>query len=106
MVTSFIRGLTIKDAIILIDEAQNLTYHEACSVITRLGDNTKIIISGDFDQTDFVKQSDKDGFGKFLKILSNMNYFDMIEFGWEDIVRSGLVREFLMTRDLVEKGKL
>lgn len=106
LTTSFIRGLTIKDAIVLIDEAQNLTYHEACSVITRLGDNTKIIISGDWDQSDFTRNGDKEGFGKFLTILSNMNYFDMIEFGWEDIVRSGLVREFLMTRDLVEKGKL
>ena len=106
LTTSFIRGLTIKDAIVLIDEAQNLTYHEACSVITRLGDNTKIIISGDWDQSDFTRNGDREGFGKFLNILANMNYFDMIEFGWEDIVRSGLVREFLMTRDLVEKGKL
>ena len=106
LTTSFIRGLTIENAIVLIDEAQNLTYHEACSVITRLGDNTKIIIAGDYDQTDFTRNGDKEGFGRFLHILSNMKYFGTVKFGWEDIVRSGLVRDFLMTRDLVERGEL
>ena len=106
LTTSFIRGLTIKNAIVIIDEAQNCNYHELCSVITRLGDNTKMIVSGDYYQSDFRHNNDKNGIGEFLKILDAMKYFDRIDFGWEDIVRSGLVRDFLMTKELVETGKL
>lgn len=106
LTTSFIRGLTIKNAIVLIDEAQNCNYHELCSVITRLGDNTKLIVCGDYYQSDFRHANDKNGIGEFLTILKHMNYFETIEFGWEDIVRSGLVRNFLMTKELVESGKL
>jgi|TARA_B110000908_G_scaffold18578_1_gene20886 predicted ribonuclease YlaK len=106
LTTSFIRGLTIKNAIVLIDEAQNCNYHELCSVITRLGPDTKIIISGDYHQSDFKTSKDQEGINQFTKILDAMNMFETIEFGWEDIVRSGLVREFLMTKELVETGKL
>lgn len=106
LTTSFIRGITLTDCIVLIDESQNLTYHELCSVITRLGHNTKIILCGDYYQSDFTRNGDREGLEKFTKILENMKLFDHVEFTWEDIVRSGLVRDFIMTKELVENGKL
>ena len=106
LTTSFIRGITLTDCIVLIDESQNLTYHELCSVITRLGHNTKIILCGDYYQSDFTRNGEREGLEKFTKILENMKLFDHIEFTWEDIVRSGLVRDFIMTKELVENGKL
>lgn len=102
LTTSFIRGITLNDCIVLIDESQNLTYHELCSVITRLGNNTRIILCGDYYQSDFTKQSDQMGLKKFTKILENMKHFDHIEFKWKDIVRSGLVRDFIMTKEMIE----
>jgi phosphate starvation-inducible PhoH-like protein len=106
LTTSFIRGITLTDCVVLIDESQNLTYHELCSVITRLGNNCRIILCGDYYQSDFTKYGDRDGLERFTKILENMKLFDHIEFTWEDIVRSGLVRDFIMTKELVENGKL
>jgi phosphate starvation-inducible PhoH-like protein len=106
LTTSFIRGITLTDCVVLIDESQNLTYHELCSVITRLGHNCRIILCGDYYQSDFTKSGDREGLEKFTKILENMKLFDHIEFTWEDIVRSGLVRDFIMTKELVENGKL
>jgi phosphate starvation-inducible PhoH-like protein len=106
LTTSFIRGITLTDCVVLIDESQNLTYHELCSVITRLGNNCRIILCGDYYQSDFTKSGDREGLEKFTKILENMKLFDHIEFTWEDIVRSGLVRDFIMTKELVENGKL
>lgn len=106
LTTSFIRGITLNNCIILIDESQNLTYHELCSVITRMGNNTKIILCGDYYQTDFTKATDKSGLNLFTRILENMKHFDRIEFTWEDIVRSGLVRDFIMTKEMVENDKL
>jgi phosphate starvation-inducible PhoH-like protein len=106
LTTSFIRGITLTDCVVLIDESQNLTYHELCSVITRLGNNCRIILCGDYYQSDFTKSGDRDGLERFTKILENMKLFDHVEFTWEDIVRSGLVRDFIMTKELVENGKL
>jgi len=101
MTTSFIRGITIHDAIVIIDEAQNCNFHELCSVITRLGENCRFILSGDFYQSDFVKDTDKRGLLQFINILNNMKHFDHIEFDWKDIVRSGLVRDFIMTQEML-----
>ena len=106
LTTSFIRGITLTDCIVLIDESQNLTYHELCSVITRLGQNTRIILCGDYYQSDFTKNGDREGLEKFTKILENMKLFDHVEFTWEDIVRSGLVRDFIMTKEMAENGTL
>ena len=106
LTTSFIRGITLTDSIVLIDESQNLTYHELCSVITRLGHNTRIIICGDYYQSDFTRKGDQDGIKEFINIIQHMNSFDHIEFKWEDIVRSGFVRDFIMTKELYENGKL
>jgi len=104
--TSFIRGITISNAIVVIDECQNLNFHELDSVITRLGNNTKMILSGDYYQSDFDKEKDKEGILKFLQIIGNMSRFEHVEFNWEDIVRSDLVREYIMTKEMIEHGKI
>lgn len=100
--TSFVRGLTFNNCIMIIDECQNLTYHELCSMITRLGHNTKIVLCGDYYQTDFRNNNDQAGLKKFINILEKMKLFDIIEFKWDDIVRSGLVRDFIMTKEMIE----
>lgn len=101
--TSFIRGITLDNAIVIVDESQNLTFHEHDSVITRLGENSRLILCGDYYQSDFEKQRDKDGILKFLDIIGKMSKFDSIEFSWQDIVRSGLVREYIMTKEMMDK---
>lgn len=106
MSTSFIRGQTIDDAVILVDEMQNLTYHELDSIITRVGRNTRIIFSGDYYQSDLNKETDKNGVLDFLNIMEVMNNFTTVEFGWADIVRSDFVRDYIMTKEMVERGKL
>jgi len=104
--TSFIRGITLNDSVIIIDEAQNCNYHELCSIITRVGKNCRVIFCGDYYQSDFVKQNDKSGLYSFINIINNMKSFDHIEFEWKDIVRSGLVRDFIMTKEMLENDKL
>lgn len=104
--TSFIRGITLNDSIIVVDEAQNCNFHELCSVITRVGKNCKVILCGDYYQSDFVKQGDKSGLNEFIHIINHMKSFDHIEFNWKDIVRSGLVRDFIMTKEMLENNKL
>ena len=106
LTTSFIRGITINDAVVIVDEAQNCTFHELCSIITRLGENCRFILCGDYYQSDFVKQSEKSGLYSFINIINNMKYFDHIEFEWNDIVRSGLVSDFIMTKEMLEKKEL
>ena len=106
MTTSFIRGITLNDSVVIVDEAQNCNFHELCSIITRIGKNCKVLFCGDYYQSDFVKQNDKSGLYAFINILNNMKSFDHIEFEWKDIVRSGLVRDFIMTKEMLEKNKL
>ena len=96
--TSFIRGTTLDDAIIIVDECQNLNFHELDSIITRVGENSKIHFCGDATQTDLTKTSDRNGILDFMKILQQMPSFATIEFGVEDIVRSGLCKEYLTTK--------
>ena len=97
--TSFLRGTTFDDSILLIDECQNLNFHELDSIITRVGDNSKIIFCGDASQTDLTKTNEKNGILDFMKIMQQMeNQFEMIEFGVDDIVRSGLVRDYIITK--------
>ena len=96
--TSFIRGTTFDNAILLIDEAQNLNFHELDSIITRVGENSKIMFCGDVVQTDLVKQHEKNGIIDFMKILEDMKEFSSIEFGVDDIVRSGLVKSYLVSK--------
>ena len=97
--TSFLRGTTFDDSILLIDECQNLNFHELDSIITRVGDNSKIIFCGDASQTDLTKTNEKNGILDFMKIMHQMeNQFEMIEFGVDDIVRSCLVRDYIITK--------
>jgi len=96
--TSFIRGTTLDNAIIIVDEFQNLNFHELDSIITRVGENSRIVFCGDASQTDLVKTNDKNGIHDFLNILRKMPSFDIIEFGIDDIVRSGLVKEYIIAK--------
>jgi len=97
--TSFIRGTTLDNAIILVDEMQNLNFHELDSIITRVGENSRIIFCGDASQTDLTKTYEKNGILDFMKIIRAMDEdFESIEFGLDDIVRSGLVRKYLFAK--------
>ena len=97
--TSFIRGTTLDNSIILVDEMQNLNFHELDSIITRVGENSKILFCGDASQTDLTKTNERNGILEFMKIISAMEQdFASIEFGIEDIVRSGLVRNYLLAK--------
>ena len=96
--TSFIRGTTFDNAILLVDEFQNLNFHELDSMITRVGENCKIMFCGDATQTDLVKQNERSGIIDFINILRNMNSFDIIEFNADDICRSGLVKEYIIAK--------
>jgi phosphate starvation-inducible protein PhoH len=93
--TSFIRGTTLDNCIIIVDEMQNLSSHELDSIITRVGNNSKIMFCGDTNQSDLIKQSERNGINLFLKIVKEMDSFDFVEFGIDDIVRSGLVKQYL-----------
>ena len=96
--TSFIRGITLNNTIIIVDEVQNLSAHECFSVITRCGENTKIMFCGDAEQSDLIKLSEKNGIMDFMKIIEIMPSFEKIEFGIDDICRSSLVKEFVIAK--------
>ena len=96
--TSFIRGTTFDRAIIIVDEFQNLNFHELDSIMTRVGENTKIMFCGDATQSDLIKQNERNGIVDFMRVLRLMSSVDIIEFGVEDIVRSGLVKEFILAK--------
>ena len=96
--TSFLRGLTFDNSIIIVDECQNLNFHELDTIITRVGQDSKIIFCGDFDQTDLIKQGEKNGLHDFLRILNEMEEFNCLEFTLGDIVRSGFVRSYLINK--------
>ena len=96
--TSFIRGTTLDNAIVIVDEFQNLNFHELDSIITRIGENSKIMFCGDASQTDLVKTNDRNGIVDFMNVLRKMPSFDIIEFGIDDIVRSGLVKEYIIAK--------
>ncbi len=97
--TSFIRGTTLDNSIILVDEMQNLNFHELDSIITRVGENSKILFCGDASQSDLTKTNERNGILDFMKIIRVMeDDFASIEFGLEDIVRSGLVRKYLFAK--------
>jgi predicted ribonuclease YlaK len=97
--TSFIRGTTMDNCIVLVDEMQNLNFHELDSIITRVGDNCKIIFCGDSTQTDLTKSYERNGILDFKRIVEIMEEdFGVVEFNLDDIVRSGLVRNYLVTK--------
>ena len=100
--TSFIRGTTLDDSIIIVDESQNLNFHELDSIMTRCGENTRIIFCGDVAQTDLIKTNEKNGILDFQKIIQRMPEFECLEFNINDIVRSGLVKSYLICK--IEAG--
>lgn len=97
--TSFIRGVTLNDCIIVVDEIANMTIHELDSVITRVGKNCKIIFCGDFRQSDFTREHEKNGLHDFMKIITRMKSFEFVDFNEQDIVRSSLVKDYIITKD-------
>jgi len=96
--TSFLRGLTFDNTIVIVDECQNLNFHELDTIITRVGQDSKIVFCGDFDQTDLQKTNEKNGLHDFLRILEEMEEFNCTEFTIGDIVRSGFVRSYLINK--------
>jgi phosphate starvation-inducible PhoH-like protein/PhoH-like ATPase len=96
--TSFLRGITLDNAIVLVDECQNLNFHELDTIMTRVGQGSKIMFSGDFDQTDLRDNEEKAGLGQFIKIINEMKEFYSCEFDIGDIVRSGLVRSYIIQK--------
>jgi len=98
MTTSHLRGMTFRDSIVIVDECQNMIMQELDTVITRMGENSRIIFSGDFRQTDLQRDKERAGLHSFMNILSDLSCFDKIEFGVEDIVRSGLVKEYIISK--------
>ena len=96
--TSFLRGTTLDNSIIIVDEFQNMNFHELDSIITRVGENSRIIFCGDGRQSDLVKDKERNGISDFMDVLRKMPSFDIIEFDINDIVRSGLVKEYLVAK--------
>ena len=104
LTTSFLRGITLDNAIIIVDECQNLSFHELDTIITRVGMDSKIMFCGDVFQSDLVKSTEREGLHHFMKILRGMDSFANIEFTLGDIVRSGMVKEYLISKIKKEQG--
>lgn len=96
--TSFILGVTLDNAIVLVDEFSNLNFHELDSMITRIGEDSKVMFCGDITQSDLTRENDKSGISDFIRILEEMKEFSCIEFDINDIVRSGLVKSYLLSK--------
>jgi phosphate starvation-inducible protein PhoH len=107
--TSFIRGMSFDDAIIIVDEMQNMNFEEIDTVMTRVGYRSKIIWCGDYRQTDLRRSNDKSGILKFFDIAHHMASFTRIEFTADDIVRSSLVKDYILAKlkheDYIEDAK-
>jgi phosphate starvation-inducible protein PhoH len=104
MSSSFVRGLTFDNAIIVVDECQSMTYHELDSIITRVGESSKIIFCGDTKQDDLQQsrnRADISGLGEFINVLRRIPSFDVVKFNVEDIVRSGLVKEYILAKEKI-----
>jgi len=102
--TSFLRGLTFDNSIIIVDECQNLNFHELDTIVTRVGQDSKIFFCGDFSQTDLTRTNERNGLMDFLQILQEMEEFNCIEFNIGDIVRSGFVRNYLIQKTKLGMG--
>lgn len=100
--TSFIRGTTLNNCIIILDEMQNCVFRELDTVITRVGSRARFIMCGDYYQSDFDKKTDKEGVLSFLKIVDAMKAFTHVEFTWADIVRSDFVRDYIVTKETMK----
>ncbi len=96
--TSFLRGTTLDKAIVIVDECQNLNFHELDSIITRVGEDTKIMFCGDASQSDLQRSNERSGIIDFQRILQQMKEFSLVEYGVDDIVRSGLIKSYLIAK--------
>jgi len=94
MTTSFIRGVTLRDAVVLIDECQNMSFHELDSIITRMGEGCRVIFCGDFRQADL----NDNGLTKFIRVLKAMDEFTLVDFEAADIVRSDFVKKYIIAK--------
>jgi len=101
MTTSFARGMTLNDSVLLVDEFQNMNDMELHTIITRAGENTRLVFSGDFRQDDLTNErfKEKSGIVEFVRVLDLMPSFVKIEFTMRDVVRSGIVLEYLMAQE-------
>lgn len=109
MTSSFVRGLTFDNSIVVVDECQSMTYHELDSIITRVGESSKIVFCGDTRQDDLAgsrNKNDVSGLANFLKVLQRIPSFKVVNFGVEDIVRSGLVKEYIIAKETFEAKKI
>jgi phosphate starvation-inducible protein PhoH len=97
--TSYLRGTTFKNSIIIYDEFQNGNPAENDTVVTRIGDNCRVIACGDTRQTDLNKPHEVSGGSSTIKIMSNMKSFESVQFNVDDIVRSGIVREWILSKE-------
>jgi len=96
--TSFVRGITINKSVVIVDECQNLNFHELDSIITRVGQNSRIIFCGDYTQTDLTRENDRKGILKFMEILSHIKEFETVEFMIDDIVRSDFLKSYIIAK--------
>lgn len=103
--TSFIRGITIRDAVLILDEVNNCTFHEIDSVVTRPGRNCRVLICGDMRQSDLTKEQERQGLNDFVKIVNMMKSFSHIEFEEDDIVRGGFVKEYIIAKEKYLRSK-
>ena len=92
----------MNNCIIIVDEFQNCTFQELDTIITRVGEKSKIVFSGDFTQSDLEKHRDREGMQRFLNILHRMGDFQFVDFGVDDIVRSGLVKSYILAKTSIE----
>lgn len=105
MSSSFVRGLTLDNSIIIVDEAQNMNYGELSSIITRVGENSRIVFCGDTKQDDLKgtkNKNDVSGLVSFLSVLYRMDSFDVVKFSINDVVRSGIVKEYIIAEEQME----
>jgi len=104
MSTSFVRGITMNDCFVIVDEMQNMTASELHSVFTRIGERCRVIFSGDLKQNDLGNGREKSGFADFIKVLNRMPKVGSVEFNRNDIVRSQLLKEYIITREVLEES--
>jgi len=98
MSTSFVRGTTLNNCYVVVDEINNMTFHELDSVITRIGKNCRVIFCGDFRQSDLSREQERNGLKEFMKVIDRLSDFEYIDFLEADIVRSKLVKEYIIAR--------
>lgn len=101
--TSFLRGITLDRCCVVVDEAQNLDRHEVGTIMTRLGKDTRVILCGDIRQSDVDFQDSGLGFLRAVLRRMGETYFSMVDMQKEDIVRSGLVKAWIIAAEEYER---